>query len=135
LVAGRSKQTSGAALLVLSVLFAVSIGMGIGRRLLETRAKFEVRAAGFPRLCFSGLMPDDFSDQDIRLSLARAFDRAWDRYYRSGRLTVSRDIARTELARRLVQLSKDGVRDENSLCIAGLNHLHDLTLKGGKIER
>ena len=44
-------------------------------------------------------------DQDIRLSLARAFDRAWDDYYRSGRLTVSQDIALTELARRLVQLS------------------------------
>jgi hypothetical protein len=109
--------------------------MGIGPRLLETRAKIEVKAADFPGLCFSSLMPDEFSDQDIRLSLARAFDRAWDRYYRSGRLTVSRDIARTELAKRLVQLSKEGVRDENSLCTAALNHLHDLTLKGGKIER
>ena len=37
-------------------------------------------------------------------------------------------------ARRLVQLSK-GVRDETSLSLAGLNHLHELTLKGGKIER
>jgi hypothetical protein len=80
-------------------------------------------------------MPDDISNQDIRLSLARAFDRAWDRYYRSGRPTASRDIARTELARRLIQLSKNGVRDENSLSLAGLNHLHQLTLKGGKIER
>jgi hypothetical protein len=60
-------------------------------------------------------MPNDTSDQDIRRSLARAFDRAWDGYYRSGRLTVSQDIARTELARRLVQLSKEGVRDEGSL--------------------
>jgi hypothetical protein len=74
------------------------------------------------------------SDQDIRLSLARAFDRAWDRYYRSGQLTVSREIARTELARRLVHLSKQGIRDEASLTMAGLKHLHELTLKGGKIE-
>ena len=76
-------------------------------------------------------MPNDLSDQDIRLSLARAFDPAWDRYYRSGRLTVSKDVARTELARRLVQLSKQGIRDETSLSLAGLNHLHELTLKGG----
>ena len=67
-------------------------------------------------------MPNDISDQDIRLSLARAFDRAWEGYYRSGRLVVSRDIARTELARRLVQLSKEGVRDEGRLVEAGLSH-------------
>ena len=30
-------------------------------------------------------------------------------YYRSGRLTVSQGVALTELARRLVQLSKEGV--------------------------
>ena len=79
-------------------------------------------------------MPNDTSDQDIRLSLARAFDRAWQGYYRSGKLTVSRDIARTELARRLVQLSKEGIRDEGSLVQAGLSHLRQLALKGGKTE-
>jgi hypothetical protein len=63
-------------------------------------------------------MPND--EQDIRRSLARAFDRAWDGYYRSGRLTVSQDVARTELARRLVQLSNEGVRVEGSLTKAGL---------------
>ena len=73
-------------------------------------------------------------DQDIRKSLARAFDRSWGRYYRSGRLTVSQDIARTELARRLVQLSKEGIRDEGSLVQAGLSHLRQLALKGGKTE-
>jgi hypothetical protein len=74
-------------------------------------------------------MPNHISDQDIRRSLARAFDRAWDSYYRSGRVTVSQDIARTELARRLV--AKEGVRDEGSLAKAGLSHLRQLTLKGG----
>jgi hypothetical protein len=39
-------------------------------------------------------MPED---QDIRQSLARAFDRARDRYYRSGRVTMNQDVARTEL--------------------------------------
>jgi hypothetical protein len=79
-------------------------------------------------------MPKDIPDQDIRLSLARAFDRAWDGYYRSGRLTVSQDVARTELARRLVQLSREGVRDEGSLAQAGLTHLRQLTIKRGDIK-
>jgi hypothetical protein len=77
-------------------------------------------------------MPDD--DQDIRKSLARAFDRAWGHYYRPGRLTVGEDVARTELARRLVHLSKEGVRDEGRLAAAGLSHLRQLPLKGGKPE-
>ena len=77
-------------------------------------------------------MSDD--DQDIRRSLARAFDRAWGNYYRSGRLTVGEDVARTELARRLVQLSKEGIRDEGRLADAGLSHLRQLSLKGGKTE-
>ena len=77
-------------------------------------------------------MPDDV--QDIRKSLARAFDRAWDRYYRAGRLTVSQDIARTELARRLVELSREGVQDEGTLAQAGINHLRELTLRGDMQE-
>ena len=79
-------------------------------------------------------MPNDISDQDVRLSLARAFDRAWDGYYKSGRLTVSRDIARTELARRLIQLSKEGIRDEGSLARAGLSYLHQLAINGRQTE-
>jgi hypothetical protein len=76
-------------------------------------------------------MPDD---QDIRKSLARAFDRAWGSYYRSGQLTVGQDIARTELARRLVELSKEGIRDEGRLAEAGLSHLRQLTLKAGETD-
>ena len=71
-------------------------------------------------------------DQDIRRSLARAFDRAWDGYYQPGRVTISQDVARTELARKLVQLSKDGIRDEARLSAAGLVLLHQLTLKDGE---
>jgi hypothetical protein len=80
-------------------------------------------------------MADDISDQDIRLTLARAFDRAWEGYYRARRPTISRDIARTELARRLVQLSREGVRDETKLSLAGLRHLNELTVSNGKVER
>ncbi|GAC1503829.1 MAG: hypothetical protein NVS1B6_11430 [Steroidobacteraceae bacterium] len=79
-------------------------------------------------------MPNDISDQDIRRSLARAFDRAWAVYYRPGRLTLSQDVARTELARRLVQLSKAGVRDEKSLTKGGLSHLSNLALEDERTE-
>jgi hypothetical protein len=72
-------------------------------------------------------MPND--DQDIRRSLARAFDRAWDDYYRSGRRSINQDVARTELARRLVQLSKEGISNEEHLAIAGLSHLNQLGVK------
>ena len=50
----------------------------------------------------------------------------------AGNLTVNRDVARTELARRLVQLSKERVRDEGTLAQGGLDHLRELTLGGGK---
>jgi hypothetical protein len=55
-------------------------------------------------------------------------------YYRSGRVTISRDVACTELARKLVQLSKEGVRDEGRLSAAGLVHLDQLALKDRKTE-
>jgi hypothetical protein len=82
-------------------------------------------------------MPNDTSDQDIRQSLARAFDRVWAVYYRPGRLTLSQDIARTELAKRLIQLAKEGGRDENSLSMTkgGLSHLALMALKEAKTAR
>ena len=70
-------------------------------------------------------------DQDIRQSLARAFDREWDGYYRSNRQTLSLDVARTELAKRIVQLSKEGGQDERFLTKAGLSHLQELTRNSG----
>jgi hypothetical protein len=73
------------------------------------------------------LMVDD--DQDITRSLARAFDRVWENYYRPGRVTVSQAVARTELAKRLVELSREGFRDEHSLTKAGLSHLRQLPQK------
>jgi hypothetical protein len=71
-------------------------------------------------------------EQDVKKSLARAFDRAWHGYYRAGRVTISEEVARTELARKLVQLSRNGVRDEWRLSAAALIHLHDITPKDGK---
>jgi hypothetical protein len=77
-------------------------------------------------------MPNE--DQDIRQALARAFDHAWENYYRSGRLTVSQDVARTELARRLVPLSKQGVSNEERLAKAGLSHLQQLAWGAEKFD-
>jgi len=74
-------------------------------------------------------------NQDITRSLARAFDRVWEGYYRARRVTVSRAVARAELAGRLVQLSRQGVRDEDTLTKAGLSHLRHLphrTLQNGR---
>jgi hypothetical protein len=39
------------------------------------------------------------------------------------------------LARRLVQLSKEGVRDEGILTRGGLGHLSKITPKHGKTQR
>jgi hypothetical protein len=47
---------------------------------------------------------------------------------------VGQDIARTELARRLVELSKEGIRDEGRLAEAGLSHLRQQTLKAGETD-
>ena len=65
-------------------------------------------------------------NQDIRQSLARAFDRAWEGYYRSTKQALNQDIARTELARRIVELSREGIRDERLLAKAGFRHLQEL---------
>ena len=68
-------------------------------------------------------------DLELKLLLARAFDRAWDEYYRTGRPTVEAAHARPALARRLVSLSKEGVHDENRLAIGGLIHLRLLAVR------
>ena len=48
---------------------------------------------------------------ELKLLLARAFDRAWARYYRPGQIRISPDDARTALANHLVQMAKEGVTD------------------------
>ena len=79
-------------------------------------------------------VPNDNS-QDVKWSLARAFDQAWDVYYRPGRLTLGPDIARTELARRLVELWKEGVRDEKSLVERALSYLNQIALIDAEMDR
>jgi hypothetical protein len=59
--------------------------------------------------------------------LARAFDRAWVRYYRPGRVTITAEEARPALANHLVALAKAGTLDEGALAAAGFSHLISLT--------
>jgi hypothetical protein len=50
-----------------------------------------------------------------KLLLARAFDRAWARYYRPGRVTLPPEVARPALANHLVQMARNEIDDEDSL--------------------
>ena len=69
------------------------------------------------------------ADRDeLTLLLARAFDRAWSRYYRSGRTVfVAKAIARSSLAAHLIKLAKVGLRDEVVLAEDGVRHLVSMT--------
>lgn len=71
-------------------------------------------------------LSDDASRHDIRKTLARAFDRAWDEYHREDQLTMNEDLVRAELAKQIVELSKAGVIDELELASSGLAHLRRL---------
>jgi hypothetical protein len=66
-------------------------------------------------------------DPEMTRLLARAFDRAWDRYYRPGRVTIAPEVARPALATHLVEMAKDGTADEGALAAGGLLHLISLT--------
>jgi hypothetical protein len=72
-------------------------------------------------------MPDPMDADELKLLLARAFDRAWALYYRPGRVTISSDVARPALANHLVQMAKDGVTKEGQLAAGGVLHLISLT--------
>lgn len=65
---------------------------------------------------------------DLAALLARAFVRAWERYYASGRSeTIAEEIARPALAQHLVAMAKQGVEHEMTLTEAGLEFLISLT--------
>lgn len=66
-------------------------------------------------------------DSELKVLLARAFDRAWSRYYRPGRVTIPSEVARPALANQLVRLARTGVTDEDQLAAGGLMHLATLT--------
>ena len=67
------------------------------------------------------------TDLDHAQMLARAFDRAWDRYYLDESGTLSKEVARSSLAKHLVALAKGGEKDERALAASGFLHLISLT--------
>ena len=72
-------------------------------------------------------MPERAGDE-FKLLLARAFDRAWNRYYRPSRIgAISASAARPALAKHLIALAKEGVVSVDALAESGLLHLVSLT--------
>jgi hypothetical protein len=72
-------------------------------------------------------MADPPFDAEFTLVLARAFDRAWERYFSSRRVAISEEIARPALATHLVEMARGGILDEGELANGGLLHLISLT--------
>ncbi len=66
-------------------------------------------------------------DGELKLVLARAFDAAWSKYYRPGRVTIASAVARPALANHLVEMARSGMTDEATLSTSGVLHLVALT--------
>jgi hypothetical protein len=68
------------------------------------------------------------ANDEFKLLLARAFDRAWKRYYRPSRIgALSESDARAALAKHIIALAKEGVVSMDALAQGGLKHLVLLT--------
>ena len=68
------------------------------------------------------------ADDEFKLLLARAFDRAWKRYYRPSRVgAISASVARPALAKHLIAIAKEGLVSADALAEGGLLHLVSLT--------
>ena len=64
-----------------------------------------------------------FDSHETRI-LARAFERAWDRFLRAGRLTPYNLLSSREaLARRIIEEAQRGERDEWRLARHAVSHL------------
>lgn len=72
--------------------------------------------------------PFDVSD-DLKQVMARAFDRAWERFARPG-IVIDTDTMRTALARHIVGMVRDGETDEGRLSAGGFVHLTALQRRG-----
>jgi hypothetical protein len=65
---------------------------------------------------------------DLPKILARSFIRAWERYYLSAQSEkISEEIARPSLAKHLVAMANEGVKEEDALAAGGLLHLISIT--------
>jgi hypothetical protein len=72
--------------------------------------------------------PPDISDE-LRLVMARAFDRAWERFARPG-IAIDTEVMRAALARHIVTMVRDGETDEGRLSAGGFLHLTSLRNRG-----
>jgi hypothetical protein len=73
-------------------------------------------------------MFESVPEDDLPKILARTFIRAWERYYHSVQSSkISEDVARPSLARHLVAMANEGVREEDALAEGGFLHLLSLT--------
>jgi len=58
------------------------------------------------------------ADDEFKVLLARAFDRAWKRYYRPGRVgAISANVAWHALAKHLISLAKEGEISVGALAV------------------
>jgi hypothetical protein len=68
------------------------------------------------------------ADDELKLLLARAFDRAWKRYFRPSRSgAISESVARPALAKHLIALAKEGLVSLDALAEGGYLHLVSIT--------
>lgn len=73
-------------------------------------------------------MFDSALQDDLPKILARSFIRAWERYCLSVQGNkVTEEVARPSLARHLVAMANEGIKDEDALVAAGVLHLISLT--------
>jgi len=109
----------------------------MGRSTAADKGSTDNGAGSGPRSPARRFTPEDFSvtfaimserpDHELKL-LARAFDRAWKRYYRPSRIgAISASVARPALAKHLIAIAKDGVVSVDALAESGLLHLVSLT--------
>ena len=63
--------------------------------------------------------------EDLKRTMARAFDRAWERFARPG-IAIDTETMRAALARHIVDLVLDGEIDEGRLSAGGFLHLTQL---------
>jgi hypothetical protein len=68
--------------------------------------------------------PPEISD-DLRLVMARAFDKAWDRFARP-RMVIDAETMRSALAQHIVAMVRDGETDEGRLSASGFLQLSAL---------
>ena len=62
---------------------------------------------------------------ELKRTMARAFDRAWERFARPG-VAIETEAMRAALARHIVGLVRGGETDEGRLSAGGFLHLSQL---------